>query len=186
MLVLDVSLIIIIMYIIVYLYNSLKVETYSIKQNDESKDRKTIQYLKYKTKRLLRKLKKSPHRNKKEVKRLMKNWSGVIKELKVKYKSDSIAYSVNKGERIHICLTDPNTGKMITDKNTMYFVLLHELAHVMTKEYSHNERFWNNFRFLLRFSIKKGMYRYVNYKESSVTFCGKNINHNPCKNKDCD
>jgi predicted metal-dependent hydrolase len=175
---------------ILYLCYIIKVTSNNNKSNKENytskKNSKTINFLKKKTRKLIIRLKRSEFKDKKEVKRLINNWSGVIRQLKVKYKSESIAYSVNKGERIHICLTDPNTGELIKDKNTMFFVLLHELAHVMTKEYSHNQNFWNNFRFLLRFSIKEGMYRYVNYSEQAVTFCGKYINHNPCQNESCD
>lgn len=173
-------LLILLTFYLIYKLNTVREEKYT-----DSHDSKTIIYLKKKTRKLINKLKRSEFKEKKEVKRLIRNWSGVIKQLKIKYKSESIAYSVNKGERIHICLTDPKTGKLIKDKNTMFFVLLHELAHVMTKEYSHNEAFWNNFRFLLRFSIRERMYKYVNYKENAVTFCGKYINHNPCQDESC-
>ena len=43
----------------------------------------------------------------------------------LEYKSYK-AYSLNKGEEIVLCLHDKD-GKLITDKNTMKFVLIHEL-----------------------------------------------------------
>ena len=42
------------------------------------------------------------------------------------------SYSVNKGEKLVFCIRSKKTHKLI-DINTMMFVAIHELAHVMTK-----------------------------------------------------
>ena len=41
------------------------------------------------------------------------------------------AYSVNKGEELSICIREKNTENFI-DKNTIMFVAIHELSHMMS------------------------------------------------------
>ena len=46
------------------------------------------------------------------------------------------SYSVNKGEKISICIRQTSDDNFIDD-NTVLFVVIHELAHVMTKSVGH-------------------------------------------------
>ena len=46
------------------------------------------------------------------------------------------SYSVNKGEKISICIRKEKDNSFIDD-NTVLFVVIHELAHVMTPEVGH-------------------------------------------------
>ena len=155
-------------------YHINNVETYI---NEEKI--KVLKQLHDKNERLIMLLKKSIYNNEKNVKRLFNNWSGIIKEKELRMKKEVLAYNTNKGDKINICLTDPNTNKAILDINSMYFVFMHELAHVMTNDYSHNEEFWKNFRFLITFSIDNNLYKYVNYNKNPTLFCGYEINHTP-------
>ena len=61
------------------------------------------------------------------------------------------AYSVNKGEEISICIRE-STEKFI-DRNTINFVAIHELSHIMTDEYGHPPIFWENMSFLFLFKL---------------------------------
>ena len=105
--------------------------------------------------------------------RLLHNRDVVIEETSERYK-DEVAYSLNKGERIGICTKNK-------DSNTMFFVLLHELAHIMTKAYKHDDEFWDNFRLLIKAAIESGTYIYQDYARNPVKFCNSEITHNPYK-----
>ena len=45
----------------------------------------------------------------------------------------------------------------------------------MTLKYGHHEQYWQNFLFLLENAVEFNMYKYVNYKESPVKYCGVNV-----------
>lgn len=66
------------------------------------------------------------------------------------------AYTENKTE-IFLCIEDPTTGKMFPFNQLMY-VALHELAHVVNKEYGHGEQFRETFRDLLAAATQQGIY----------------------------
>ena len=53
-----------------------------------------------------------------------------ISESSYKYKYTS--YSVNKGEKIVMCLRTRDKKEELIDINTLMFVALHELSHIMT------------------------------------------------------
>jgi len=63
--------------------------------------------------------------------------------------SELTAYSENKGEKIAFCLNTTKQGDKLIDINTLTFVALHELSHVMTKSIVHKQYFLKNFKFLL-------------------------------------
>ena len=81
-----------------------------------------------------------------------------IQRLKENYKPNKIhetnkmspftSYALNKGEHIHLCLRNKTTN-MFEDYNTLVYVLIHELGHLMTLEYGHHEQYWQNFLFIL-------------------------------------
>lgn len=71
------------------------------------------------------------------------------------YEGDS-SYTENKNT-ITLCLKDPDTKKYY-DMNTLMYVSLHELAHVITKTIGHDEHFKENFSKLLLKAERLGMY----------------------------
>jgi hypothetical protein len=71
-------------------------------------------------------------------------------------KSGDSAYTENK-EVITLCLVDPETGKEY-GINTIMYVAIHELAHVVSKTQGHGEEFRKNFANLLRQSASLGIY----------------------------
>ena len=93
--------------------------------------------------------------------------------------SEFTAYSENKGEKIAFCLNKKKEGGKLIDLNTLTFVAIHELAHVMTKEEGHKLVFWQNFKFLLENAKEAGIYVPVNYKQSPKEYCGMQITDNP-------
>jgi len=89
-----------------------------------------------------------------------------------------VAYSVNKGEELSLCIREKDTEKFIDD-NTIIFVAIHELAHIMTPETGHTPLFWNNMKYLLEQGSSQGIYIPVDYSQSPVEYCGMDINSTP-------
>ena len=86
-----------------------------------------------------------------------------------------VAYSVNKGEELSLCIRDKGSEKFIDD-NTIIFVAIHELAHIMTPETGHTPLFWDNMKYLLESASSQGIYMPVDYRQSPVEYCGMDIN----------
>jgi hypothetical protein len=93
--------------------------------------------------------------------------------------SELTAYSENKGEKIAFCLTKKKEGKKLIDLNTLTFVAIHELSHLMTKSIGHKLDFWQNFKFLLENAKEANIYIPVDYKSQPNEFCGLTISDNP-------
>jgi predicted metal-dependent hydrolase len=85
------------------------------------------------------------------------------------------SYSVDKGKKIVFCLRSKDEKAELIDMNTIMFVAIHELAHIMTKSIGHTEEFWNNMRYLLKQGIKVGVYQKVDYSKNPVSYCGMQI-----------
>lgn len=93
---------------------------------------------------------------------------------------DKTSFTRGKGELISLCIREKKTGKnLFHDKQIVKFVQLHEIAHVVTISYSHTHEFWTNFRFILEFCEKYGIYVSDNYKKNNVIYCGLLVKYNP-------
>jgi len=95
--------------------------------------------------------------------------------------SEHTAYSENKGEKIAFCLNKHNDKKnsKLIDPNTLMFVAIHELAHVMSTVEGHKQVFWQNFKFLIGEAKEAGIYVPVDYKKNPEPYCGMDITDNP-------
>jgi hypothetical protein len=93
--------------------------------------------------------------------------------------SELTAYSENKGEKIAFCLNTTKNGDTLIDVNTLTFVAIHELSHIMTTTIGHKQDFWQNFKFLLENAKESNIYIPVDYKKQSTEYCGLTINDNP-------
>ena len=112
-----------------------------------------------------------------------------IKQMKHKFNPDNItesshknkytSYSVNKGERVVFCLRSRDEQENLIDTNTLMFVALHELAHIMTKSIGHTDEFWTNFRYLLKEAVKLNIYTHQDFKNNPKKYCGTIITHTP-------
>ena len=108
-----------------------------------------------------------------DVQRLYKNFNpDAISEGSVE--SGYTSYSVNKGEKIVLCIRQKDQS--FVDHNTLLYVAIHELGHLMTDEIGHTDKFWANFRFLLQEAIDINMYKPVDYNEDPKNYCGIKIN----------
>ena len=114
-----------------------------------------------------------------DIKRLVKNYNpNVLSENTPDSKFTS--YSENKGQKIVFCLRQKSNNKLV-DLNTMMFVGLHELSHLMTKSIGHDEDFWNNFKILLRMAIRLGIYKCQDFVKESKEYCGTRITDSPLR-----
>ena len=112
------------------------------------------------------------------VKRLVKGFNPkkIMETLPI---SEYTAYSENKGVKLAFCLTKKkNEGNMI-EPNTLTFVSIHEVAHIMTKSVGHDKEFWDNFKFLLENAKEIGIYSPVDYSKNPTEYCGMDITDNP-------
>jgi len=87
------------------------------------------------------------------------------------------SYSVNKGEQISLCIR--HSDNTFIDDNTILFVLLHELSHIMTISVGHTKEFWDNMKYLLEMGEIIRIYKPVDYSKHPVDYCGMIINSSP-------
>ena len=81
-------------------------------------------------------------------KRLVKRYNP-SKIVEILPTSKYTAYSEDKGKKIALCATVKKNGTNLIDENTLMYVTLHELSHIMTKSVGHTKEFWDNFKYLI-------------------------------------
>ena len=87
------------------------------------------------------------------------------------------SYSLNKGEKIVLCLRQKDNS--FVDDNTMLYVIIHELAHIITESVGHTDEFWDNYKFLLDEAEDYGIYNSIDYSVENQEYCGMEILDNP-------
>jgi hypothetical protein len=93
--------------------------------------------------------------------------------------SEHTAYSENKGEKVAFCLNTTKDGDKLIDINTLTFVAIHELSHIMSETIGHKQEFWKNFKFILQNAKESNIYNPIDYKKNPQEYCGMKINDNP-------
>ena len=114
---------------------------------------------------------------------------GGIKRLKKNYNPNAIvesspgnkytSYSINKGEKIVFCLRSKDADNKLVDLNTMMFVAIHEMAHLMSKDIGHTKEFWDNMKYLLKRSIEIDIYTKQDFNSKPKEYCGTMITDTP-------
>ena len=93
--------------------------------------------------------------------------------------SSYTSFTLNKGEKIHVCLRQKNSSQDLVDVNVLTFVTLHEIGHIGTREIGHTPLFWNNFAWILKQAEELGIYEFQNFAEQPVAYCGISITDQP-------
>ena len=94
--------------------------------------------------------------------------------------SDMTSYSVNKGESIYLCLRQrEKDDESLVSEDTMMFVAIHEMSHIITKSVGHGADFWNNMAWLLSEAESIGLYKAHDFKSHPVKYCGMSITDQP-------
>jgi hypothetical protein len=117
------------------------------------------------------------------VRQLIKNYGATtIYEISPLNGENLTSYTQDKKDLV-LCLRrkEPNAAGQhpLHDINTMMFVVLHELTHMMNDTWGHPSDFWMLFRFMLEASVEADVYRPVDYSKHPVIYCGLNINYSP-------
>ena len=102
------------------------------------------------------------------------------------HNSGYTSFSVNKGEKIVMCIRSrdgSNDNGEIERFNTLMYVVLHEVAHLVTEEIGHTPAFWENFKWILDEAEKAGVYTKVDYSKEPEEYCGININSSAAHKK---
>lgn len=87
------------------------------------------------------------------------------------------SFTEGKGRKVVFCLRD-KTGQ-IHEINTLMFVVLHEMTHIMNDRWGHEEYFWRLFRLVLIDAEEAQIYKPINYSIEPKNYCGMKITQNP-------
>lgn len=109
------------------------------------------------------------------VRKLKKRFTGSIHELEHGH-INVFGYNRNKGD-ISVCLH--NKQNVPNQFNDMFFVIMHEMSHLMTDTYEHDQTFQEQFKRMIQVATKHGIYTSVDYKKKPSSFCDGYIQHNP-------
>lgn len=82
------------------------------------------------------------------------------------------SYTVNKGEQVVLCLRSRDEKDAIYDDNLIFYVTLHELAHVASITDDHQAEFHRNFRYLLK---KASEWNYWTRVVNPFHYCGLDV-----------
>tara|TARA_Y100000389_G_C17401902_1_gene485793 strand:+ start:421 stop:1038 length:618 start_codon:yes stop_codon:yes gene_type:complete len=126
---------------------------------------------------------KDNYPDKERAERTKQRWDNIV--IKETHKDEkSVAFVINKGDELSVCLTNKETGEL-EDINTTMFVVLHEVGHLMSVNWGHDDEFWTNFKYILRKAQEIDIYNYTNYNNTPEKYCGISIYSNPCMTQAC-
>ena len=119
--------------------------------------------------------------DKPQVKQLARNFDAEAHRLGESTPDDDFtSFSVNKGESVHFCLRQRESGdESLVNENIVTFVAIHEMGHIITKTVGHGPDFWNNFAWLLEQAEAIGIYTPQNFSSHPVAYCGMKITDEP-------
>jgi len=83
------------------------------------------------------------------------------------------SYTINKGEQVVLCLRTRDAKDQIYDDNLIFYVTLHELAHISSVTEDHSPEFHQNFRYLLRKASEWDVWKRV---DRPFQYCGMKVN----------
>lgn len=89
------------------------------------------------------------------------------------------SYSVNKGEKIVFCIRQKDEKETLVDENTITFVAIHELSHIMCLSVGHTPEFWDIFKRLLNVAVENQLYEKEDYTRSPREYCGIQVTDSP-------
>ncbi len=87
------------------------------------------------------------------------------------------SYSVNKGEEVVFCLRSKINGDF-HDMNEIYYVAIHEIAHIGCPEVGHTKLFEHINLYLLKQAQDLGLYMYKDYDSYPLEYCGISLSSN--------
>lgn len=107
---------------------------------------------------------------------LYKNFNNMTIIEETDKNSKNTSFTINKGEKISFCISSKKTGKL-HDLNLLTFVGIHELVHIACPEVGHTILFYKILKYLIKCSIKIGIYKHGNYSKNPKEYCGLIVNN---------
>ena len=86
------------------------------------------------------------------------------------------SYTTNKGEEIVFCLRS-KADNHLHNINELLYVAIHEIAHIGCPEIGHTELFHKINKYLLTEAVTKSIYKYIDYKNTPVEYCGMKLDN---------
>ena len=94
--------------------------------------------------------------------------------------TENTSYVDDKGKVFAMCLREKNSGASnFHDMHELEFVALHEMTHLGTQSYEHNDEFWSNFKFLLHETNESGLHIPADYSSKPINYCGLYVDDSP-------
>lgn len=85
------------------------------------------------------------------------------------------SFSVNKGEKLVICIRHNDKTKSFVEKNVIMYPVFHEVSHLACREIGHTPLFWETFKVVLQEAINVGLYTKIDFKSRPEPYCGIKI-----------
>jgi len=128
----------------------------------------------------LRKFLKQSHMDKPFVKQMIDNFDCTASRFSESTPdAQYTSYSVNKGEKVFMCLRQRDAKEELVSENIILFVALHEMSHVGTASIGHTPEFWNHFAWVLKQAEETHIYEYTDFAAHPVEYCGVHITDSP-------
>lgn len=129
---------------------------------------------------ILRKYLKQTHMEKPFVKQLIDNFDCSPSRFSESTPdAQYTSYSVNKGEKVYMCLRQRDEKERLVDENIIVFVALHEMSHIGTSSIGHTPEFWNHFAWLIKQAEHTRIYTFQDFAAHPVEYCGIHITDSP-------
>ena len=129
---------------------------------------------------ILRTFLKQTHMDKPFVKQMVENFDcSAMRFSESTPDAQYTSYSVNKGEKVYMCLRQRNEKEELVSENIVLFVALHEMSHVGTSSIGHTPEFWNHFAWVLEQAERVKIYEYTDFAAHPVEYCGVHITDSP-------
>jgi len=121
--------------------------------------------------------------------------AAIVRRLLDRYDPDKLAessphnptgdtsYTLDKGRLVALCLRQKRPDSDgLHDATLLWFVKVHELAHIGLDETGHPPVFWETFKFLLHECADAGLVpsgRWPDYAQNPVDYCGLHVDYSP-------
>lgn len=120
----------------------------------------------------------SQYNMRERMQQLSNNYTGAhLYEISPNNITGDTSFTEGKGRKIVMCLRSKSGD--LHDINTIMFVALHEITHVMNDRWGHETYFWDLFKIILVNAVECRIYTPVDYASAPVTYCGLQISQNP-------
>lgn len=160
---------------------SINGRTYDIQDDMENKDTalRLLNKIDNRINQFTEHLKKKHHTDKR-IKRFYKMKNAKI--IEPEHKIGTSSYTINKGEILAFCIRLKEDNSKFHDESILDFVIIHELAHVISNSIGHTSEWLSNFKFLLNSLSESNIYNPVDYSKKNVNYCGVIVTNNPYYN----